>query len=45
MPIVTNADLQAFWVLSRVLGPTYDLGTSTRYNSAFVLIQVSLVVV
>jgi len=29
-------DLRAFWVLARLLGPTYHAGLFIRYNSAYV---------
>jgi len=30
--------LRVFWLLSRVLGPTFNMGLSTRYGSAYVLV-------
>lgn len=32
-------DLHVFWLLSRVLGPTLNMGLSKRYGSAYVLVM------
>jgi len=34
-------DLKAFWLLTRLVGPSYDVGILMRYNCAFVAVSVA----